>query len=241
MSKREYFREKRRQAEARNRLIWVGAIILVAIVAVSFVVFPILNPPDIITITPIPRAQADFNHLGDPNAPVQIVEFGDFQCPHCADFATDTEQLLVAQYVDTGKVYFTYRSVGSFIGQESVDAASAAYCAGDQGKFWEYHDMIFANQRGENEGRFSNSRLTAFARSLGLNMTEFNSCFNNDKYKDQVTQDANDALTAGVQATPTFILTYTVNGQVQTETLSGAQPINIFQQEIDKAFAAMGK
>jgi protein-disulfide isomerase len=242
MSKREMMREKRRATEQRNRLIAIGLIVIGALFLVFIVVAPMLQPVGAITtVTPVARPQADRNSTGDPNAPVKIVEFSDFQCPFCGRFSKETEQQLVETYVATGKVYFTYRSVGGFIGAESVRAAQAAYCAADQAKFWEYHDMIFANQAGENAGAFKDSRLTAFAETLGLDMTAFKSCFNNDKYKDQVDQDAVAASDAGVQSTPTFILSYVKDGQTVSETLTGAQPFSTFQQEIDKALAAMGK
>jgi protein-disulfide isomerase len=240
-SKRQQFREKRRRAEQRTRFITLGGIILVAAAFAYFLIYPNLKPVEMVTITPIPRTQVDFNNVGDPNAPIKLAEYSDFQCPFCARFSHDTEQQLLDVYVATGKVYFTYHSVGEFIGPESVAAAQAAYCAGDQGKFWEYHDMVFANQNGENVGWFSDRRLAKFAETLGLDLNEFNSCFNNGKYADLVTKDYTDARDAGVQSTPTFILTYTANGQTVTRKLEGAQPISAFQQEIEAALAEAGK
>lgn len=198
--------------------------------------------PDFVNVELNPRPQANGNSMGDPDAPIQMVEFGDFQCPFCERFATETEPLLVQNYIETGKVYFTYRSAGNWvsknIGQgstESQDAAAAAYCAGDQGKFWEMHDTLFANNRDvEDQGSFSSSRLAGMAESLGLDMTQFQNCYDSGKYMDQVQQDYEDAIAAGVQGTPSFVVTYKVNGETQTYLIEGAQPYDAFQQVLDR-------
>jgi protein-disulfide isomerase len=200
------------------------------------------------------RPQAKFNTAGDPNAPVKIIEYSDFQCPYCGRFASETEPQIMDMYVATGKVYFEYRSAGEFIGGpggESIRAAEAAYCAGDQNKFWDMHDMIFTNQNGENQGAFSDARLTAFANKLGLDMTTFKDCFSSNKYLSLGWKDEQNALTdiqgasnfADLVAqnviskdgfsTPSFL----INGRL----LVGAQPFDAFQKEIDAALKAAGK
>ena len=186
--------------------------------------------------------QADGNKIGDPNAPVKMTEFGDFQCTYCKEFWTDTETQIIDTYVKTGKVQYTYRSAGNWVsanmGQgsvESQDAAMAAYCATDQNKFWQMHDALFANVLGEDAGSFTDPRLQVIAQLVGLNMNTFNSCYSSHKYLDQVNQDFKDARTAGIQGTPFFVLTYAVKGQTQTSTVDGAQPYSIFQQTIDAA------
>lgn len=165
--------------------------------------------------------------MGDPNAPVKIVEYSDFQCPFCRRFAEETEPQIVETYVNTGKVFFEYRSVGAFIGQESADAAEAAYCAGDQGKFWQYHDTLFANWTGENVGDFTNAKLKQFAGTLSLDRTAFDKCLDTGKYTDRLAQDVANAQTDGVRATPSFL----INGKL----LEGAQPFDAFQKAIDEA------
>lgn len=163
--------------------------------------------------------------LGDPNAPVRIEIYSDFQCPFCRRFWSETESQLFQDYVSTGKVYFVYRSLGAFLGHESQKAAEAAYCASDQEKFWEYHDLLFTNQGAENAGTFSDARLTAFAQSLNLDMTAFNDCFQNGKYIEQVNQDLADAQSVDIKSTPTFL----INGTM----IQGAQPYEVFKQAID--------
>ncbi len=173
----------------------------------------------------IQRPMIQFNAMGDPNASVQIIEYSDFQCPYCALFVRKTEQQIIDSYIKTGKVHFEYRSFGGFAGLESVRAAEAAYCAGDQGKFWNFHDFLFENQKGENSGNFSDDRLTGFAKQLGLDMNQFDNCFKNNLYLDQVTQDGKDAAAAKIRATPSFL----INGVL----LEGAQPFSAFQAQIE--------
>ncbi|MGA7194818.1 MAG: DsbA family protein, partial [Anaerolineales bacterium] len=93
---------------------------------------------------------------------------------------------------------------------------------------------------GEDAGSFTDRRLQAIAQSIGLDMSAYNSCYSSQKYLSQVNQDGTDAQTSGIQGTPWFVLTYTVNGQTQTSTVDGNQPFNVFQQDIDKALAAAG-
>jgi protein-disulfide isomerase len=242
MSKRQMRREQRRRSEQRSRMAVIIGVVLVALAAAAFLILPNFTPVgEIKTVTSAARPKADGNAAGDPNAPVKIEEFSDFQCPFCDRFTKDTEGQIMDAYVATGKVYFLYRSFGSYIGTESGDAAQAAYCAGDQGKFWEMHDIIFANQTGENVGNFTPRRLIAFAEKLGLNMGDFRSCFNGGTYKSRVDQDFTDGRAANIQATPSFLLTYKVNGETKTEMIEGALAFSEFQSKIEAALAQADK
>ena len=237
MSKRQQLREKRAREQQRGRLMMIGGIAIFAILLVAFVVIPMLKPVDLATIEPFERPQVDFNATGDPDAPITVTEYSDFQCPYCKRFADQTERQLVDTYVATGKVRFVYRSFGSFIGPESGAAAEAAYCAGDQGKFWEFHDFLFANHTGENVGDYTTRKLEAMAEALSLDMNAFTSCLSSGKYDDQILQDGRDGVAAGIQATPSFIISYVVNGETKTRLIEGAQPIGQFQAEIEAALA----
>ena len=236
LSKRQARREKRRRAGQRSRAIVIAGVVLVALAVAALLIAPNFTPiGQVRTAESFPRPQAKGNAAGDPNAPIKMEEFSDFQCPVCERFYSQMERQLVETYVATGKIYLTYRSFGEFIGPESKAAAEAAYCAGDQDKFWEMHDIIFANQTGENVGNYSNRRLIAFAEKIGLDMDAFKSCFNGGTNSSRVAQDRVDGLATGMQGTPAFLLTYTVNGQPQTELISGAPPFSEFQSKIDAA------
>jgi protein-disulfide isomerase len=173
-----------------------------------------------------PRELTQNNTMGNPNAPIHIIEYVDFQCPYCLKFWDESEPQLIEEYVNTGKVYFEYRSF-PILGTESGWAAEGAYCAGDQGKFWEYHDTLFANWTGENAGDFTKDRLVKYAKALDLNMEEFEACVSEEKHKATVEQDKAEGGASGVTATPTFF----ING-VKVE---GAQPYSILKQYIEQA------
>jgi len=159
--------------------------------------------------------------LGNENAPVTIVEFSDYQCPYCSRFRTQTLDQIKEQYIDTGKVRFVYRDFPlTSIHPMAQKSAEASECADEQGKFWEYHDAIFANQQS-----LSIDNLKKWAKDLGLNENKFNTCLDSGKYADEVKKDMNDGANLGVRGTPYFLVGNTV--------LEGAYPFEAFQQAID--------
>jgi protein-disulfide isomerase len=186
---------------------------------------PQIQFPNVVMPPARNHPQADGNKMGNPNAPVKIIEYADFQCPYCMHYWQETEPQIIQNYVAIGKVYYEYRSVGGFISPESADAANAAYCAADQNKFWEYHDILFANWTGENAGDFTPDKLRQYASAIHLNLDQFNTCLSVGVHSDQVSKDVADAKAAGVTGTPAFI----VNGKL----MEGAQPYSTFQQTID--------
>lgn len=242
MSKRQARREQMRRKEQRSRLLGIGIISLGAILVAFLIIYPNFKPVgEITTPETLSRPNVKNNAAGNPEAPIRLDEYSDFQCPYCRQFFEDTEAKLMDTYVSDGTVYFVYHSFGEFIGSESGGAAEAAYCAGDQDKFWDMHDVIFANQEGENAGAFVDRRLIAFAENLGLDMTTFKSCFNNGNYKDLIAQDAKDAIAAGVTATPSFVMSYTVTGETKTKLIEGAQGYDAFKQEFEAALAEISQ
>jgi protein-disulfide isomerase len=156
------------------------------------------------TITPH-TATVDGTTLGDADAPVTIYEYSDFQCPFCARAAEDLVPLLDTDYLATGKAKLIFK-IMSFIGQESRWAAEAALCAGDQGKFWEYHNKLFEEQRGENKVPLRWRTLKRFAGEIGLNQGEFNACFDEGKYTSRIADEMDEAENRGVNSTPTYFV-----------------------------------
>jgi len=165
---------------------------------------------------------------GDPSAPVTIVEYGDFQCPSCGAFTRSVEPELIRRYIDTGRAKLVFRHF-PWIGAESKRAAEAASCAGAQGRFWQYHDLLYANQHGENSGFLSTDNLKRFATQLGLDRTAFDACVDQRTYRAAVDADFNEVRTLGLNGTPTFL----INGQ----RVVGAQPIATFATIIDAKLA----
>jgi len=173
--------------------------------------------------------------LGDAKAPVTIVEYADFQCPFCERYFKQNQSTFISQYVNSGKARFVWKDY-AFLGQESVWAAEAARCANDQGKFWEYHDYLFNNQGAENSGAFSKANLKKFASALGLNMGQFNTCLDTDKYASLIQKETQEASAIGVNGTPATF----VNGLLITDSNGnsvGAAPFTTFQAVIDPLLA----
>jgi predicted DsbA family dithiol-disulfide isomerase len=195
----------------------------------------IIQPSSTPFPTPIPTRQAlpgshpeiKSNSMGNSDAKVKIIEYADFQCPYCLRYWQETEPQIIKTYVATGKAYYEYRSMGAFIGPDSASAAEAAYCAGDQGKFWQYHDILFSNWTGENTGDFAPDKLRKYAPDVDLDQKIFDTCLTQRKHTNQVQQDVANAKADGIRATPSFL----INGTL----IEGAQPFNIFQQTIENA------
>jgi protein-disulfide isomerase len=181
------------------------------------VAFNIIDPPAI--PAEIQRSGAT---LGDPNAPVKIQEFADFQCPACSYFVQNLKPQIIEQYVATGKASFSFAPY-TFLGPESFKAAEAAYCAADQNKFWEYYDYLYYNQSPvENGGTFNDTNLTALAEKAGLDLVAFSGCLSSGKYTQTVIDANSIPRSYGLDSTPSFL----VNGKVvskQTELISAIE------------------
>jgi len=222
MSKRQELREKRKRQERIQRLALVLGVVLV-VVSIGAIIISQNNVPvgEIVSITPsasLPNANG--RELGNSEATVTIEVWEDFQCPACRFFTQDVEPRLIADYVATGKAHYIFRfypfidGAGANSGGESDQAANASMCASEQGRFWDYHGMLFANWNNENQGAFANRRLQAFAETLGLDMTAFNKCFSANTYKDEITKDFNNGNAMGVNGTPSVFVNGVTVGEV---------------------------
>jgi len=170
---------------------------------------------------------------GNPDAPVTVVEYSDFQCPFCSRFFQQTLPLIEENYIDTGKIKFVYKDLPLDNLHPNARAAHiAAECADEQGKFWEYHDVLF-----EKQPQWSNlasselqNTFTEFATDMGLQATSFESCMESQDIADEVNQDALEAVRYGATGTPTFFIGTEKDGFIK---LVGAQPYAVFQRAID--------
>lgn len=166
--------------------------------------------------------------LGNTDAKVAIIEFGDYQCPFCELFFQQVEPVLRDQYIKNGQAKMVWRDF-AFLGPESFWAAEAARCANDQGKFWQYHDILFNRQNGENQGAFVKDNLKKFAGELGLDQGVFDDCLDSGKYTQAVKDDTDYGRSVGVNGTPaTFI-----NGEM-VEGVNRADPLTSFKNIIEK-------
>ena len=171
--------------------------------------------------------------IGDPNAPITIIEFSDFQCPFCARFNAQTLPPLMDEYIQQGKVKLVFRDFPiQSIHPNAVPASLASECANEQGKFKEMHDMLFDNQR-----QWSNietvdalSLFNQYATSMQLDETAFSSCLNSGKYIEEINKDLRDGRSYGVSGTPGFFIGSDQVGYVE---IKGAQPFDSFKKVID--------
>jgi protein-disulfide isomerase len=183
-----------------------------------------------------PRATAtvttgDNPALGRRDAPVTIVEFSDYECPFCRQFVTATLPTLKSTYVDAGKVRWVFRDFPlEQLHPHARKAAEAAHCAGEQGKYWEMHDVLFSNQQA-----LAADQLPGYAGRLGLDAARFTACLDSGKYADAIQQNLGDGAAAGVRGTPSFVIGRTrPDGSVEGLLVSGARPLPEFRQEIDR-------
>jgi protein-disulfide isomerase len=216
-TRREAVREKRQKRQRQQRLyIFLGVVVVAIIISAMLIIPDLLPAGDVVLITPIPRTMVDGKALGDPNAPVTIEVFEDFQCPSCKSYSEQVEPQVIETYVNSGQVYYIYRHF-PFLDDgaprnESDQAANASMCAADQERFWDYHDMLFANWDGENQGAFTDKRLVAFAEALELDMQSFNDCFDSNVHKEEIDSELQLGRDSGVTGTPSVL----VNGTILT-------------------------
>ncbi|MCL5429698.1 MAG: DsbA family protein [Chloroflexi bacterium] len=227
-SKRQARLERRRAQQRQGQMKWLIYISLAAVVVVGLLI--VSNQ----VLTGSVREYGSTQNgtvLGNLDAPVTLVEYVDFQCSFCRSSWATTEESIIEQYVNTSQIKYEYVIV-AFLGPESVQAAEAGYCAADQNKFWEYHDIVFGNFSSQNSGGYSEADLTRFAEAVGLDMTSFNQCLASDEKLALIEQAESDAGALGIDGTPAFV----INGQV----LTGAQPLATLQAQIEAALAASG-
>jgi len=210
-SKREEIRARRRRNEQRQRNIMLAMAVGGALIIAAALIVPSLTPVEITEIEPKTiNARIDGTSIGEADAPVQIDVWEDFQCPACARYSSEIESQVITTFVEAGLVLYTFHHYPFIDSQsatkESQQAANASMCAMEQGRFWDFKDILFANWNGENLGAFSDKRLLAFADSLNLDMVDFKACFNENRYEAEIAADYQAGLAIGVSGTPSVFV-----------------------------------
>jgi protein-disulfide isomerase len=231
MSKRQEIRERHHREQIRNRIIVIVLVVVGALLVTFALILPSINiattsaaatkaaanatPVPVVTITPrVFYAKVDGVHLGDPNAPVKVDIYEDFRCSACLYFTQTIEPQIIQNYVDAGKVYYTYHSYIVIDGNDGTDAsyrsALAALCANDQGRFWDFHDTLFANQITEDASLFTDPRLDIMAENLKLDMTAFKQCTQAKTFTGAIQADIAKGQSLNISGTPSVF----VNGNL---------------------------
>ena len=185
------------------------------------------SPEDIFSIGGIDLSMASPVE-GDVDAPITIIEFGDYQCPNCKQWFQEQKSSITSDYIltNTAKLYFVDIT---WLGDDSKTAAQAAYCADDQGKFKEYHSTLYNNQADIQDGWASSDSLRQFAIDPGLDSEMFDVCLDSGKYSDRVSYNTDVAISNGVQGTPHFFI---VAPDGTVKQIEGPQPSVIFDATI---------
>jgi protein-disulfide isomerase len=167
--------------------------------------------------------------MGDSDAPITILEWGDYQCTFCYKFHQNTLEVIKEDFIKTGKVKLVFKDY-PLNGPDSVLAAEASYCAKDQEKYWQYHDELYKNWAGEKTGWITQESLNRFANTINLDLAEFNECLDKGKYQDKVIALHEFGKEIGIDATPSFLV---FNGQ-EIIKIRGNQPIEVFLKTFDE-------
>lgn len=214
---------------------WLGPVVVIAIVAVLAIIARPSDQPagpaaaggqeESPFASLARRTPGDPLALGAPDAPVVVIEYADFQCPFCGKHARETTPRLIRDYVDQGLVRIEWRDL-PYLGEESRAAATAARAAAAQGRFWEFHDALYASQRRVNSGALNDAALRDIATRIGLDLTRFDADRASPGIREAIDRDQREATSMGLTGTPAFSIGDTL--------IIGAQPYEAFKQAIDE-------
>lgn len=240
----------------RKMIVYLLSAILIATIllsALSILLFSHYIPPldsSILVMAQTDSTESPFSlanlieqgspYLGDPSAPSTIVDFSDFQCHLCARYVKNTEPLINETYIQTGQAALVFKHLPNR-GFDSMGAHLAAQCTNEQEKFWQFHKLLYENQQAIDSGWVNQDNLKKFVSQIPeLDIEQFNSCFDSQKYKEFIDNDVELANSQGFIDTPSFIIVNSIDGS-DLEIIRGAQPFPVFQSVIDKKLEELGK
>jgi protein-disulfide isomerase len=177
-----------------------------------------------------PATPDDDPFIGDENAPITVIEFTDYECPFCGRHYDQTYGQIKSEYIDTGKVKLVVRDYPLSFHPHAMKGAMAANCAADQGKYFEMHDLLFANQAAWSALPDAVPTFKQYAGQLGLNQSTFDSCIDSDAHKDEINKDLADGSASGISGTPGF---WVLGPDGQSQLISGAYPFETFKAAFD--------
>ena len=203
--------------------------IIIGIIAGLVVVMSTTDSSDSEILTVSKLSENGSPIMGNPNAAITILEWGDYQCTFCYKFHQNTLNVINEEFIETGKVKMIFKDF-PLNGPDSKLAAEASYCAHDQDKYWEYHDQLYENWAGERTGWITRESLTQFAESINLDVVKFNKCLDENKYKNKINSIYEFGNEIGVDATPSFL----VFNDERIIKIRGNQPLEVFLKTFEE-------
>ena len=202
--------------------------VIVGILAGSFLAFYPESEEEVL-LTESRLVEGGSPILGNPSAPITVLEWGDYQCTFCYKFHQTTLKTIENDYIKTGKVKVIFKDF-PLNGDDSLLAAEASYCAHDQGKYWQFHDELYQNWAGERTGWVNRESLNIFANNVDMDLEDFTDCLDNHIHQDKVNQIYNFGKEIGIDATPSFLI---FNGE-KIIKVRGNQPLEVFLKTFDQ-------
>ena len=210
-------------------LYYLSIPIIIGIIVGGFLGTYGINSDNSEIITPAKLIENGSPFLGNPDAPITILEWGDYQCTFCYKFHQNTLQIINEDFIKTGKVKVVFKDF-PLNGPDSKLAAEASYCAQDQEKYWQYHDEVYRNWGGERTGWITREALTEFAQVVNLDTEKFNKCLDDNKYESKVNSLYEFGNDIGIDATPSFL----VFNDEKIIKIRGNQPLEVFLKTFDE-------
>ena len=211
------------------KLYYLAIPILIGVLAGGVLSEFVINSNDSKKLTFLKLVENGSPVMGNINAPITILEWGDYQCTFCYKFHQNTLDIINEDFIKTGKVKFIFKDF-PLNGPDSKLAAEASYCAQDQEKYWKYHDELYKNWGGERTGWITRESLTKFAETVDLDIEKFNKCLDDHKYENKVDLLYAFGKEIGIDATPSFL----VFNDEKIIKIRGNQPLEVFLKTFDE-------
>ena len=197
--------------------------IIIGLISGMFLIYSIDKDNDTLKITSKTLTENGSPILGNPNAPITILEWGDYQCTYCYKFHQNSLNVIYEDYIKTGKVKLVFKDF-PLNGEDSILGAQATHCANDQNKFWEFHNELYNNWKGERTGWITRESLSEFAKNIELDVEQFDNCIESQRYLDKVSNIHEFGKEIGIDATPSFL----VFNDEKMIKIRGNQPLEVF-------------